>query len=96
MLKVSRTVQRIAQLVTDRNPMMESTNKTDLPHRSAIMKRRSFFGYTLVGGVGVFSLKRLLSRFSGSTQSSNTEPQIMVSINPLAVPRTKENSETNG
>ncbi|HCV44166.1 MAG TPA: hypothetical protein DGH68_11830 [Bacteroidetes bacterium] len=60
------------------------------------MKRRSFFGVALTGGVGVFSLKGMLSRFVRSAQSSDTKSQIMVSINPLAVPRTKESSETNG
>jgi hypothetical protein len=76
--------------------MMESTTMVDSTHRVGKMKRRSFFGYAVAGGVGTFSLRGLMSRFVRSSQSSDAKPQITVSINPFAVPRTRKSSTTNG
>jgi len=74
------------------NPMNQKSNEKSVP----CPPRRAFFGklLTAVGGglVGGSLLERL---FASRTQASKQEHPINISINPLAVPRTKEGSKSN-
>lgn len=72
--------------------MNQKSNEKSVPRPP----RRAFFGKFLavVGGglVGGNLLERL---FASRTQASKQEHPINISINPLAVPRTKEGSKSN-
>ena len=72
--------------------MSQKSNEKSVPRPP----RRAFFGKFLVavggGLIGGGLLERL---FASRTQASKQEHPINISINPLAVPRTKEGSKSN-
>jgi len=74
------------------NLMSQESNEKSVPRPP----RRAFFGklLTAVGGglIGGSLLERL---FASRTQASKQEHPINISINPLAVPRTKEGSKSH-
>jgi hypothetical protein len=59
-------------------------------------QRRAFFGqlFTAVGG-GVLGGSILQKLFSSRKQARENERPVNISINPLAVPRSKEGSKSN-
>jgi hypothetical protein len=60
-------------------------------------QRRAFFGQVLLAIGGGFAGSSLLQRLFRSGKTADDEKQPMkISINPLAVPRTKEGSKSNG
>jgi predicted glycosyltransferase len=72
--------------------MSQKSNEKSLLHPP----RRAFFGRLLVTvGGGLIGGSLLEKLFSSRIQASKQERPINISINPLAVPRTKEGSKSN-
>ena len=74
------------------NSMSQKSNEKSIPRPP----RRAFFGklLTAVGG-GLVGGSLLGNLFGPRIQAAKQEHPINISINPLAVPRTKEGSRSN-
>ena len=59
-------------------------------------KRRSFFIRLLSGIAGVWTAGNLISGIVRSTARKKSKETIQVTINPLAVPRTKNEMNSHG
>jgi len=60
------------------------------------MKRRRFVGYLLAGAAGGLFVGTALRRWLGRKKRTNEQREpVRISVNPLAVPRTKEGSKCN-
>jgi hypothetical protein len=68
----------------------------DTPHDKFVLKRRSFFIRLLGGIAGGWMAGNLFSGILRSTAVHKSNEKVKVRINPLAVSRTKKDSETHG